>query len=392
MRKIAFIAIALLLLTNCSSDDTPSGTEQQTDNSLNLSDILNIDFENLLNYSDQYIPVYIVKDNTQGNPITNEVATLGRILFYDKNLSVDNTVSCASCHKQELAFSDDISQSTGVDGVTGRHSMRLINARFATESRFFWDERATTLEAQTTMPIQDHIEMGFSGENGDLNFTDLITKLENTTYYSDLFNFAFGNIEISETKMQIALAQFVRSIQSFDAKYDDGRIQVNNDNQPFPNFTAQENMGKNLFIQPPVFNNQGSRIGGGIGCAACHQAPEFDIDPNSLNNGIIGNANGIGTDFTNTRAPSLRDVVKADGTSNGPFMHIGISNNFATVLNHYNNINTAGNPNVDPRLRPNGNGQQLNITQAETDAVIAFIRTLSGSDVYTNEKWSNPFY
>ena len=270
--------------------------------------------------------------------------------------------------------------------------MRLINARFATESRFFWDERATTLEAQTTMPIQDHIEMGFSGENGDLNFTDLITKLENTTYYSDLFNFAFGNIEISETKMQIALAQFVRSIQSFDAKYDDGRIQVNNDNQPFPNFTAQENMGKNLFIQPPVFNNQGSRIGGGIGCAACHQAPEFDIDPNSLNNGIIGNANGIGTDFTNTRAPSLRDVVKADGTSNGPFMHIGISNNFATVLNHYNNINTAGNPNVDPRLRPNGNGQQLNITQAETDAVIAFIRTLSGSDVYTNEKWSNPFY
>jgi cytochrome c peroxidase len=78
-------------------------------------------------------------------------------LFYDKNLSVNNSVSCASCHKQELAFGDNVTACIGVNGVTGRHSMRLVNTRFSNESRFFWDERANTLETQTTMPIQDHI-------------------------------------------------------------------------------------------------------------------------------------------------------------------------------------------------------------------------------------------
>ena len=112
----------------------------------------------------------------------------------------------------------------------------------------------------------------------------------------------------------------------------------------------------------------------GVGCIGCHQAPEFDIDPNSLNNGVIGNANGIGTDLTVTKAPSLRDVVKQDGTSNGPFMHIGVSNT-----------------NLDPRLTPNGIGQQLNMTPVEREELISFIRTLAGNDVYTNEKWSNPF-
>lgn len=300
-------------------------------------------------------------------------------------------MSCASCHNQANAFGDANNISQGINGQTPRHSMRLINSRFAIENKFFWDERANSLEDQTTMPIQDHIEMGFSGENGDLNFNDLIIKLNTIEYYPELFSFAFGSSEITETKIQQALAQFVRSIQSFDSKYDNGRILVNNDVQPFPNFSAQENLGKGLFIQPPVFDASGSRLNGGVGCIGCHQAPEFDIDPNSLNNGVIGNANGIGTDLTVTRAPSLRDFVKQDGTSNGPFMHIGVSNNFETVLTHYDQINPTGNTNLDPRLTPNGIGQQLNMTPVERDALISFITTLAGNDVYNNAKWSNPF-
>lgn len=388
-----------MFLVSCTDDDTtvvtPETTENETEtptNTLNFGDILNINFNSLFNYSEQYIPAYVTKDNLPANnPITNQGATLGRVLFYDKNLSVDNTIACASCHKQALAFGDDENVSLGVDGETGRHSMRLVNARFSIENKFFWDERANTLETQTTMPIQDHIEMGFSGENGDLNFNDLITKLNATSYYPELFNFAFGSNVISETRIQSALSQFIRSIQSFDSRFDEGRLQANNDGQPFPNFTQQENQGKQLFLQPPNFNNQGMRIAGGIGCAGCHQAPEFDIDPNTLNNGVIGTASGNGTDLTNTRSPSLRDVVKANGESNGPFMHIGVSNNLATVLNHYNEINTAGNTNLDPRLRPNGFGQQLNITDTERNAVIAFIKTLAGTNIYTDEKWSDPF-
>ncbi|WP_299886227.1 cytochrome c peroxidase [uncultured Lacinutrix sp.] len=395
MRKLFFVLI-LITLAACSSDETTSnqGTElgETPVNTLDFSDILNINFNSLLNYSEQYIPVYITKDNLPANNlITNEGATLGRVLFYDKNLSVNNTISCASCHKQEFAFGDDDAVSTGVNGVTGRHSMRLINTRFSDEVQFFWDERANSLEEQTTMPIQDHIEMGFSGENGDLSFNDLIAKLETTSYYPDLFNFAFGSTEISEVRIQNALSQFIRSIQSFDSKFDTGRLQANNNGQPFTNFTDQENQGKQLFLQPPSFDNQGIRTSGGIGCAGCHQAPEFDINPISRNNGVVENANGIGTDFTNTRSPSLRDVVKANGESNGPFMHTGTSNNLTAVLNHYNSIEINGNTNLDPILRPNGNGQQLNLTQVEIDAVIAFMQTLGGTEVYTDEKWSDPF-
>lgn len=387
MKGPSLIAL-FLLFVSCSSENS---TSTALIDQFNFTEFFSINFSNLPNYSDQYIPVYINKDNTPANnSITNQGATLGRVLFYDTNLSTNNTVSCASCHNQEHAFGDTNELSQGVNGETGRHSMRLINSRFANEVNFFWDERASSLEQQTTMPIQDHIEMGFSGENGDLGFSDLTIKLGSIEYYPELFNLAFGSNEISETRIQNALAQFVRSIQSFDSKYDDGRLQVANDNQAFPNFSELENQGKNLFIQPPVFDGSGTRINGGVGCAGCHQIPEFDIDPNSLNNGVIGSSNG-GTDLIVTRAPSLRDIVKQDGESNGPFMHIGISNDLITVINHYNEINTAGNSNLDPRLLPNGNPQNLNMTQQEKNAVIAFLRTLSGTNVYVDEKWSNPF-
>ena len=206
-----------------------------------------IDANNLFDYEGQTIPNYINKDNTAGNPITNEGATLGRVLFYDVNLSIDNSVACASCHQQEFAFSDGLQASDGVNGSTGRHSMRLINSRFADEENFFWDERASSLEEQTTMPIQDHTEMGFSGQEGNPGFDGLIEKLAAIDYYQELFLMVYGDAEITEERVQNALAQFIRSIQSFDSKYDEGRAQVNNDNQPFPNFTDQENAGKTLF-------------------------------------------------------------------------------------------------------------------------------------------------
>jgi cytochrome c peroxidase len=84
------------------------------------------------NYANQPKPSYVTKDNIGGNGIIDKQATLGRILFYDKNLSIDNSISCASCHKQTFAFGDTAVQSAGVsNGKTIRHSMRLINARFA---------------------------------------------------------------------------------------------------------------------------------------------------------------------------------------------------------------------------------------------------------------------
>ena len=388
--KIIILAIAFSLLS-CNKDDVYTSIPE-TYPAVQAEFGNSIDLNNLANYANQTIPAYITKDNGGLNPISNKGATLGRVLFYDKKMSVNNSISCSSCHKQDLAFGDNSVASTGVNGTTGRHSMRLINTRFSAESKFFWDERATSLETQTTMPIRDHGEMGFSGTNGDLTFSDLITKLGAINYYKELFKFVYGTEEITETKIQFALAQFIRSIQSFDSKYDVGRAAAQNDGANFNNFTAQENQGKNLFLTPPTFNASGVRTAGGLGCAGCHAAPEFDIDPNTRNNGIIGSINNTGIDITNTRAPSLRDLVKVDGTTNGQMMHTGVITSLQQAIGHYGTINIApGNNNLDQRLRPGGVGQQLNLTATEVNSVIAFLRTLSGSDVYTNPKWSNPF-
>ncbi len=383
------LLLSLLLFSCKDALDTAVTADPYTE----IKKALSIDPAALENYAAQGKPTYVNKDNTAANPITDKVATLGRVLFYDKNLSVNNGFSCASCHKQEFAFGDTAVSSLGVDnGRTIRHSMRLINSRFANEAKFFWNERATSLEAQTTMPIQDHLELGFSGQTGRGNMTSLITKLGGIGYYKELFKLAYGDATITEARMQTALAQFIRSIQSFDSKYDVGRAQVPNDGAPFPNFSAQENAGKNLFLAPPIFNGNSERIGGGFGCQGCHQAPEFDIDPNSRNNGFIGVIGSTQIDLDNTRSPSLRDILNASGVANTPFMHTAASQTIRQVLNHYNTI-AAGprNTNLDARLKPNNIGQNLQMTPAEIDAMVAFLRTLTGKDVYTNKKWGNPF-
>jgi cytochrome c peroxidase len=390
--QIILSLLALFGLASCSNNSDDNYEEVTTYPLVETEFGSSIDLENLANYANQAVPAYITKNNAQGNIISDKGATLGRVLFYDKKLSSNNTISCSNCHIQANAFGDVAVASQGVNGTTGRHSMRLINVRFANEAKFFWDERAINLEAQTSMPIKDHGEMGFSGQNGDQSFSDLIVKLNAVGYYRELFKFAYGTEEITETKIQTALSQFIRSIQSFDSKYDVGRALAPNDGAQFANFTAQENQGKSLFLTPPTFNASGVRTSGGLGCAGCHRAPEFDIDPNTRNNGIIGNINGIGIDVTNTRAPSLRDLVKLDGTTNGPMMHTGVITTLQQAIGHYGTINIApGNNNLDQRLRPGGVGQQLNLTATEVNSVIAFLRTLSGSDVYTNPKWSNPF-
>jgi len=343
-----------------------------------------VDLNNLFNYENQDTPTYIFKDNaSQDNLITDAGAALGRVLFYDKNLSINNTIACASCHLQEFAFGDTAVVSTGVNGVTGRHSMRLVNARFSDETNAFWDERASSFEDQATQPIQDHVEMGYSGENGDPGFDTLIDKLETIDYYQVLFEFVFGDSEITEARIQKAIAQFIRSMESFDSKFDEGRAQVNNNTSNFPNFTTQENEGKDLFFTPPPL--------GGAGCFRCHGSAEFSLIPNCNNNGVIGVANDPSAiDLTNTKSPSLRNLVNPAGMVNGPFMHDGSLATLQDVLDHYNNLEEVPeNTNLDFRLA--GPMHDLDLTQYEMDAIIAFLHTLTGVEIYTAEKWSNPF-
>ena len=387
---ISSICVAVCIIISCTKKD---GVISTTLTAIEQTFVTNINLGSLANYANQGKPNYILKDNTGTNTISDAKATLGRVLFYDKNLSIDNTISCASCHKQTFAFGDTAIASKGVaGGFTARHSMRLVNARFSAERKFFWDERAATLEQQTTKPIQDHAEMGFSGLNSRPTITTLLAKLQAISYYNELFKFAYGDIAVSETRLQECLSQFVRSIQSFDSKYDIGRAQVNNDTQNFPNYSEQENTGKQLFLTNPIFDASGSRIGGGLGCNRCHNAPEFDIDPNSRNNGIIGTIGSNSIDITVTKAPTLRDLVNNAGIENGPLMHTGNLATLQTAIGHYGTINLApSNTNLDPRLVINGQGQKLNLTAQDVNSVVAFLKTLSGTNIYTDTKWGNPF-
>jgi cytochrome c peroxidase len=318
----------------------------------------------------------------QSVQITNTGATLGRLLFYDKRLSRNDTVSCSSCHLQAYAFGNPAVAGTGVGGMTSRHPMRLANAGssqalFPGSGIFFWDRRALSLESAVTQPIRNAIEMGFSGTNGDPDFAELIARLSALPEYQLLFGVAFGSPVVDETRIQKALSQFLRSINSSDSKYDAANSLFS---LPFSNFTESENRGKQLFFDPPSF--------GGAGCGFCHQGSAFTNNTRG-NNGVI-TAMGGGTDLTVTTSGSLRELVNPSGQLNGPLMHNGAFTSIAQVIDHYAAV--PGNPNLDVLLKGNGGrGQTLNLTPQQRLDLEAFLLTLSGKAVYTDPKWSDPF-
>ena len=341
-------------------------------------------------------PDYITRDNRLNGDVDDRKATLGRVLFYDKQLSLNNSIACGSCHIQSHAFGDTSQQSVGLDGgLTSRQSMRLVNTRFAALPAMFWDRRAINLKNQVTQPIQDHIEMGFSGTGGQPGMDSLFAKLKGLPYYSELFDWAFEQegVTINKQRLAQALEHFVSSIESFDSRFDEGFAAAGDIQGQYSNFTPAENRGKFLFRVPPQLDNQNIRTAGGAACAGCHRPPEFDIDPMSGNNGVDQEAgNPAGFDTTNTRSPSLRDIFGPDGQINTPMMHTGNFLEFTTIVEHYNEvIPDVNNRTVDSRLVRGLTPVKLEFTSTERTDLEAFIKTLTGHNVYTDERWSSPF-
>jgi cytochrome c peroxidase len=348
---------------------------------------LTIDPRALPNYSAQPVPQYFVPQilqrevrNPLGNEITDAGATLGRVLFFDAQLSRTNTVSCASCHRQELGFGDTARFSVGFDGVgrTTVHSMRLANARFNESGRYFWDRRAVTLEAQTTQPVRDAVEMGFDDAHG--GFSAVITRLTSLPYYPPLFRLAFGDAVVTEDRVQRALAQYVRSILAVDSRWDRAVEQLPSGGPnvpppflvPLPGFTPQELRGQELYFRPPQQ--------GGAGCQGCHIAPSFSLSGGSNSNGLDA---GQQTIF---RSPSLKNVALGRR-----FMHDGRFSSLDDVVAFYNS-GVQGGPRLDTRLRqPNGEPQRLNLSAEDRAALVAFLRTLTDLSVTTDSRFSDPF-
>ncbi|MDO6707280.1 cytochrome-c peroxidase [Photobacterium sp. 1_MG-2023] len=309
------------------------------------------------------------EDNTpRDNELRNPVAKLGRILFYDVRLSANNTKSCASCHQQEHGFTDPAQLSVGFEGGhTGRNSMGLSNARYYDPGRFFWDERAATLEDQTLMPIQDPVEMG-------MNLFDLETKLGLTSFYGQLFTDAFGDEAITSQRMALAMAQFMRSMVSYESKFDLA-VQAELNNDPNPVLSAQEQRGLVLFED--------------LNCTNCHTTMAFVMDRNH-NNGSVSNNNpdqGVGGNLAGFfKTGSLRNIAVG-----APFFHDGHLPDLMSVIEFYNSgVNNHNNLSPDLRDRT-GRPVRMNLTQADKEALVAFLETLTDEGFLSNPIFSDPF-
>ncbi|MCY1054973.1 cytochrome c peroxidase [Nannocystis sp. SCPEA4] len=330
-------------------------------------------------------------DNTPAdNPIIDHGATLGRVLFYDTALSRNETVACATCHQQAHGFGDPTQFSEGFEGgLTGRNSMALAESRWYATGRFFWDERAATLEEQVLGPIQNEVEMG-------LTLTELVERVEERAYYRELFVAAFGDDAVTTDRIARALAQFVRAMASYRSRYDVGLAQAGSIRAEFANFTAEENLGKQLFLQPRT------------SCVACHlggpppppngdfanQAIFLPLEPlnNGLDAGPVEDDNGVGdvsgdpADDGRFKSSSLRNIAVT-----GPYMHDGRFATLEEVIDHYDS-GIKPHPNLDPRLRgPDQQPRRMNLTPAEKSALVAFLGTLTDEALLTDPKFSDPF-
>ena len=298
-------------------------------------------------------------DNTpDSNRVTDAGATLGRVLFYDRQLSVNGRIACASCHVQAFGFSDTARLSRGfAGGTTKRHSMALANARFSANGRYFWDERAGTLEAQVLMPVQDPVEMG-------MTLPALEAKLATVDYYKPLFRAAFGTPDVTSDRVAKALAQFVRSLVSADAPFDRAAA--------VGALTAQEREGLRLF-------------NGQAGCARCHVGNALASD-GARNTGLDAAITDSGAGRGRFKVPSLRNVaVRA------PYMHDGRFTTLAQVVEHYDG-GIKDNPSLDQRLRGRGGVlRALGLSAAQKSALVAYMGTLTDSTFLTAARFSDPF-
>ncbi|MCT4630835.1 cytochrome c peroxidase [Winogradskyella sp.] len=310
------------------------------------------------------------------NILTHDGVELGRRLFYEKALSLDNTISCASCHIQEFAFGDPNRFSIGVNGLLGnRQAMGVINLAW-NDNEFFWDGRAHLLRDQAVLPIQDPLEMQETIEN-------VIQKLGQLDYINR-FNDVFGSEDITEERIGLALEQFMITLVSNNSKYD--KVQAGE-----ATFSPSEERGRKLFFDPV---NPTDPQNSGAFCVKCHGGPNFannqymnnglDLDEDILDPGrynVTQNINDTGA----FRVPTLRNIELT-----APYMHDGRFETLEQVVDHYNNgVQQSAGTDLGLVFIQNGGGLQL--TQQEKSDLVAFLKTLTDPTFINNPKYSDPF-
>lgn len=341
------------------------------------------------------LPSHIANSGANAATVNNDKATLGRVLFYDTRLSKTQTVSCASCHDQSIAFSDDVAFSEGFDGqLTKRNSLALgavvsfsatyqggNDLSFASNNgaRFFWDERAGSVEEQSTLTIQDDIEMG-------MKMSEVKNRIEGIDYYEALFEAAYGNAGVNEENILDAISEFINAMGSFNSKFDKevapfGFAAISSE---LPGFTQEENKGMQLYME---------------NCAGCHgqsfSRPNVLVSNNGLD--MFYEDKGVGEITRNShemglfKVPPLRNIELT-----GPYMHDGRFETLEEVIEHYssgikNHRNLGAQlGEIDPSTGKTV-ARQMNFNAQDKAALVAFLKTLTDNEFITAERFSDPF-
>lgn len=298
------------------------------------------------------------------NPLTVEGVALGRKLFYETALSNDYSMSCASCHRQEHAFSDPRRFSIGTDGSIGhRNSMPVQN--LAWEHIFFWDARATSLEDQALRPVRDLAEM----RN---DWPTVEARLRTHPDYPTMFKNAFGSPGIDSMRVVKAIAQFERTLLSYNSAYD--RFMHQGDATAL---TEQQQRGMTLFF-------------GDAHCGDCHMAPRFN-DQNIQNVGLPGDDDLGLMGITGNEAD--RGRFKNVGIRNiavtAPYMHDGRFATLADVVDFYAREVDLSSPNLDGHMLPWVMGQ-VDLDHEERADLVAFLHALTDPGFLTDPAFSDP--
>ena len=352
LTTIGFLAV--LALTGCKSDDSGTTSTPFTPTPYTLE----------LNGS---LPVPQIPEDNQ---LTVEGVDLGKKLFFDKLLSGDNTQSCASCHNQDFAFTDnEKALSEGIDGLNGnRNAMPIYNLLWHKE--FFWDGRAEGLRNQAVMPIQDELEM-------NQPMDELLVELNGSDTYPALFKQVFGTNQITEELLGMALEQYMHSIVSANSKYDQYRLGL-------VELTPEEKRGFDLFFQ----EREPGTTTGGADCFHCHGGALL-TNNEYMNNGLETEAEWTdlgrykvtqnNADKAKFKVPSLRNIEKS-----GPYMHDGRMTTLEEVIEHYNS-GIKVSPTLDPNMNTIKDG--LFLSDADKKALVAFLKTLTDNEYITNPNY-----
>ena len=299
------------------------------------------------------LPLGLEKDSLvipEDNPLTKEKVELGKLLFFDKRLSANDTIACASCHMPSLAFTDGQPVSAGIHGQKGgRSAPTAINRAFS--SAQFWDGRAATLEEQSVGPFANPIEHGFKDHD------ELVAKVKSIAGYQPLFEQAFGSPAITVDLIGKAIASFQRTLLSGNSNYD--RFTHGNEEQAL---SANAQNGFRVFL-------------GKGQCLRCHFGFNFtDEQYHNLGVGANKKESDVGRqavtnkpeDMGAFKTPTIREIANT-----APYMHDGSLATLREVVDFYDQGGIA-NPQLDSVIKP------LNLTEQEKKDLVEFMESLNG--------------